>query len=102
MITGAKHQSAIRIISPGDFPKDMKSMSHAKLNRTAPKTEATNLVIEITKVLLRYSERNNENDFMKMTIYFTNVVPNGWQLSCHAEYYQIVQNETSSYRKVHY
>jgi hypothetical protein len=51
MITGAKHQSTIRIISPGDFPKDMKSMSHAKLNRTAPKTEATNLVIEITKVL---------------------------------------------------
>jgi hypothetical protein len=74
----------------------MKSMSHAKLNRTAPKTEATNLVIEITKVLLRYSERNNENDFMTMTIYFTNVVPNGLALSCGADKFRNSLNEPSS------
>ena len=68
MINGDMHHSTTLIIPPGSFPKEMKRMSHGTLNRNAPRKEVINLVIDTTRLLLLYPERNNEGNLITMFI----------------------------------
>ncbi len=61
MMNGAAHHSRSLATPAGDFPKEMKSMSHATLNRNAPNKEVKDLVNDTMRVFSLYLERMNED-----------------------------------------